>query len=118
SVPDTRRELANFLLGRDDRGWGPNSTFLFPAHGGTGEIYRRVANELERGIRLQSEVVRVDADNRVLELASGAMEYYDVLVSTMPLDRLVAALHACPSDVLVAGRALKHNSVIVVGVGY
>ena len=27
---------------RDDVGWGPNSKFKFPLHGGTGEIYRSI----------------------------------------------------------------------------
>ena len=28
------------ILGRDDISWGPNNTFQFPKHGGTGAIWR------------------------------------------------------------------------------
>jgi hypothetical protein len=43
AVVDFKRLLENVLIERDDVGWGPNSKFKFPLHGGTGEIYRRIA---------------------------------------------------------------------------
>jgi protoporphyrinogen oxidase len=43
SVIDYERVAANVREGRDDVAWGPNNTFVFPAMGGTGEIYRRVS---------------------------------------------------------------------------
>lgn len=118
SVPNAERVLRNFSSKTDDRGWGPNSTFLFPRHGGTGEIYRRLATRLGERIRFGCEVVAIDPDQRLLTLASADTEPYDALVSTMPLDRLAAAIRGCPSDVRSAAQTLEHNSVTVVGVGY
>ena len=46
---DLKRILANVVLRRDDVSWGPNSTFRFPAHGGTGAIWRAVAARLPAG---------------------------------------------------------------------
>jgi hypothetical protein len=36
AVVDLARVAENILLERDDVSWGPNNTFQFPKHGGTG----------------------------------------------------------------------------------
>ena len=118
SVPEKADALANFARGRDDREWGPNSTFKFPLRGGTGEIFRRVAAQLGKPVRLATEVVGVDPAKRLLHLSSGETESYDALVSTMPIDRLVKCARGCPSHVRAAAQTLVHTSVVVVGVGY
>jgi protoporphyrinogen oxidase len=118
SVIDYERARRNVEEGRDDYAWGPNNRFVFPAYGGTGEIYRRVADRLADRIRYGAEVTAVDVERRALRLAGGATQPYDALVSTMPLDRLVARASQAPAEVVRAARALKHNSVYMVGVGY
>jgi protoporphyrinogen oxidase len=118
SVVDSRRALRNVVLERDDVAWGPNNMFRFPKSGGTGEIYRRLASRLGERVRLRQEVVAVDARRRQLRLADGGVEEYDALVTTMPLDRLVAAIETCPNSVRAAATTLRHNGVRVVGVGY
>jgi protoporphyrinogen oxidase len=117
SVVDHRRALKSVLLGLDDVGWGPNNTFSFPRSGGTGEIYRRIADRLGERVRYEHELVGVDADRRVARFADGSSSEYDALVSTMPVDRLVAAIDECPSEVRAAAATLEHNGVFVVGVG-
>jgi len=118
SVPDHRRALRNVVLGLDDAGWGPNNTFRFPRSGGTGEIYRRLAGRFDGKVAYGSDVVGVDAVRRELRFGDGRTEGYELLVSTMPLDLLVAALDECPDEVREAGKALQHNSAWIVGVGY
>jgi protoporphyrinogen oxidase len=119
SVPDPDRSLRNIILQRDDPAWGPNSTFHFPAVGGTGEIYRRLAVRLGSRITYGGDVVAVDQRGRSITLADGRTIGYDALVSTMPLDRLVSSISPeCPSEVRAAAAALEHNSVVIVGVGY
>jgi protoporphyrinogen oxidase len=115
---DYEQVLASLRDGRDDLTWGPNSTFVFPALGGTGEIYRRIALRLADRIRYCSEVVAIDPDRGLLELAGGQEYQYGALVSTMPLDRLVASLLHCPDPLRSAAAKLRHNSVYMVGVGY
>lgn len=117
SVIDHKRALRSILLGLDDVGWGPNNTFRFPRSGGTGEIYRRVAARLGEQVRYEAELVGLDTERREIRFADGSREGYDVLVSTMPIDRLVAAIDDCPSEVRSAAAALEHNGVYVVGVG-
>jgi protoporphyrinogen oxidase len=117
SVVDHRRALKSVLLGLDDVGWGPNNTFSFPRSGGTGEIYRRIADRLGEHVRYEHELVGVDADRRVARFADDSSTEYDALVSTMPVDRLVAAIDEAPSEVRAAAGTLEHNGVLVVGVG-
>ena len=99
SVVDHRRALRSILLALDDVGWGPNNTFRFPRSGGTGEIYRRVAARLGERVRYEAELVGIDTERREIRFVDGSRESYDVLVSTMPIDRLVAAIDDCPSEV-------------------
>jgi UDP-galactopyranose mutase len=118
SVVDHRRALRNVLLHQDDVGWGPNATFRFPTSGGTGEIYRRLANRLGDRVQFERELVSVDVSRKEVAFADGSRAAYDALVSTMPLDRLVAAIEAAPTPVREAAATLRHTGVWMVGVGY
>jgi protoporphyrinogen oxidase len=118
SVIDYERVVANLRAGIDDVAWGPNNTFVFPAVGGTGEIYRRIAGRLPERIGYGREVVAVDPDARAVRLADGQLEPFDALVSTMPLDHLVESLTACPDALRGAAGQLVHNGVYMVGIGY
>jgi protoporphyrinogen oxidase len=118
SVVDYRRALRNVVLQRDDRAWGPNNTFKFPKSGGTGEIYRRLADSLGDRVTFGRELVEIDAERKSLRFRDGTTEEYDAVVSSMPLDRLVSALARAPSDVVDAAKELRHTGVHVVGVGF
>jgi protoporphyrinogen oxidase len=118
AVVDYERAVRNVRDGQDDVAWGPNNRFVFPATGGTGEIYRRLAARLDGDVRYQQTVVAIDAARRAIRLASGEELGYDALVSTMPLDLLVRALADAPEDLHAAATRLRHNGVWMVGVGY
>lgn len=119
AVIDHARALRNVREGRDDLGWGPNDRFAFPKTGGTGEIYRRLSRRLgSERIRYRASVTAVDPGARTVTTGDGATEGYDALVSTMPLDRLIAATAGAPDAVRDAATRLRHSSVHVVGVGY
>jgi protoporphyrinogen oxidase len=117
SVVDHKRALRSILLGLDDVGWGPNNTFKFPRSGGTGEIYRRLAERLGDRVHYKADLIGVDSAQRVLRFTDGRTAGYDALVSTMPVDRLVAAIDDCPSEIREAAASLEHNGVWVLGVG-
>ncbi len=118
SVIDYERVLRNVQDGRDDVAWGPNNTFVFPALGGTGEIYLRVARKLPDRIRYGAIVAEVDPIAQRVRTADGDELHYDALVSTMPLDKLVQALSDRPDTLVQAATKLRHNGVYMVGVGY
>ncbi len=118
AVVDYERMARNVREGIDDKAWGPNNTFVFPAIGGTGEIYIRIAKPIEDRIHYDVTVVEVQPEQKRLLLGDGTWVEYDALVSTMPLDRLVGVIDHKPDTVAAAAGQLRHNGVYMVGVGY
>ncbi|MFN2397233.1 MAG: NAD(P)/FAD-dependent oxidoreductase [Gemmatimonadaceae bacterium] len=115
---DVERVKRNVELKRDDAGWGPNATFRFPLHGGTGAIWRSLHRQLpaER-VMLGRRAVSVDSRAHTVLFADGSDERYDHLVSTMPLDHLLSLLTEQPVLQRLAGRFV-HSSSHIVGVGF
>lgn len=118
SVVDYRRALRSLIFEEDDVAWGPNNLFVFPAIGGTGEIYRRLADRLGGRVQYERAINAVDVETKTLRFSDGSEESYDHLVSTMPLDILVRMLVHCPDNVRAAAENLEHNGVYMVGIGY
>jgi protoporphyrinogen oxidase len=118
SVVDYGRAADNVRAGRDDVAWGPNNRFAFPARGGTGEIYKRIAAGMADRVRYERAVVKIDAQARSVHTATGEEYGYGSLVSTAPLDLLVGCLLSCPDGLRSAAATLCHNGVYMVGVGY
>ena len=133
---DLKRILRNIVEGRDDLGWGPNATFRFPLHGGTGQIWQAIAERLDPGhLRLGTEVVAVDCQRKIVHLGNGTTVNYDWLVNTMPLDILLDRLTDSPGDANPqsglpraarndmirdpqwAAKQLRYSSTHVIGVG-
>src|SRR5579864_9020650 len=117
AVVDFKRLLENVLYERDDVAWGPNSKFKFPLHGGTGEIYRRIAAYFTRKIHTGKQLAEVDVERRRVSFADGTGDSYDVLISTAPLDLLTRMLRPADNRLLDAARGLEHNNLLVVGLG-
>lgn len=114
---DFRRLLENVLLERDDAGWGPNNKFRFPLHGGTGRIYRRMAECFPEKIKIGKELVEVDDLRRRISFSDGGGDTYDVLISTTPLDRLANILKSNDAKIVDASADLHHNNLLVIGLG-
>ena len=116
AVTDLERVLDNVLHDRDDLSWGPNNTFRFPLRGGTGAVWESVANLIGREtISLQKEVASVDPDAKTVTFTDGTKDTYDVLISTLPIDRLTdlcdwKSLHGTASK-------LRYSSSNIIGVG-
>lgn len=118
SVVDIKRVLGNVVLDRDEATWGPNATFKYPRHGGTGGLFARMQPYVQEQLRLGACTVGVDPVRREVLLADGSREPYDLLLSTMPLDLLVAALRGdTPGEVVAQSRRLRHSGSYIVGVG-
>ena len=100
AVPDVKRIMDTIIAGRDDCSWGPNNTFRFPLHGGTGAIWRELAGrlpaeKLHTGVALQSW----DSRKKILYFSNGDEQSYDYLISTMPIDELLMAdRHETPAE--------------------
>jgi protoporphyrinogen oxidase len=93
--------------------------FAYPL-GGTGSVYRRMADHVEsRGgaVRLRSPVERIarGADGTLdVALAGGERRAYEHVVSSMPLTHLVRSFPGAPERVLEAAAALRFRNTILV----
>jgi protoporphyrinogen oxidase len=118
AMVDIHRVLGNVILDRDDAGWGPNSTFKYPLHGGTGGLFERMRPYVEQNLRLNAPVAGVDLGRKEVVLRDGTRERYDLLLNTTPLDLLVRGLSGeVPDDVRCQASRLRHSGSYIVGVG-
>src|SRR5271170_7140680 len=117
SIVDFKRLLENVIYERDDVAWGPNNKFRFPLHGGTGEIYRRMARRFPDKVKSGKQLASVDAASRRVSFSDGSGDTYEVLISTGPLDLLVGMLTPAESRLRDAAGGLEHNNLLVLGIG-
>ena len=109
---DLEQVILRLIDNTPDVSWGPNRQFKFPATGGTGEIWRRLADRLPAGsVRYGARVSSIDVAARRLSFDDGTSATYDVLVTTLPLDTLCGLTGLTPSQ------PLKYSTVHVLGFG-
>ncbi|HEY0972427.1 MAG TPA: FAD-dependent oxidoreductase [Gemmatimonadales bacterium] len=118
SVVSIERVLGNVILDRDEATWGPNATFKYPRHGGTGGLFARMQPHVQDQLRLRCPVAAVDPDRKEVALEDGTREPYDLLLSTMPMDLLVRSMEGgVPEEVTRQAGRLRHSGSYIVGVG-
>lgn len=117
ALPSLARVLGNVILDRDDAGWGPNNTFKYPRYGGTGGLFERIVPYIREHLQLERAAVGVDPAARVVTFADGSTESYDVLMSTLPMDKLVRMTAGAPAPVREQADRLRHSGSFIVGVG-
>jgi protoporphyrinogen oxidase len=118
AAPDLKTVTKNVILQRTAGNWGPNATFRFPAHGGTGGIWIAVADTLPKSntrFGPKSKVNKVDAPAKTVTLADGTKIAYQRLISTMAVDSLVEHMSSQPLINLAKG--LFYSSTHVIGFG-
>lgn len=120
AVVDLGRVAENLRLGRDDVSWGPNNRFRFPKRGGTGVIWRTLADRLRAAhgerLRFNQRLIALDTARRLARFANGDLVAYDRLLSTIALDDLVRLSDLRP-DLEDALGGLEATATHVVGVG-
>ncbi|MHC4946424.1 MAG: protoporphyrinogen/coproporphyrinogen oxidase, partial [Planctomycetota bacterium] len=117
SLPDLDRIQRNIESGEDDVNWGPNSTFQYPREGGTGAIWRSLADRIPAAnIRSGTEVARVDLKGHELHLENEETIQYEHLITTIPLD--LFASFTGEDSLIEATRELEHTRGHFVGVGF
>jgi UDP-galactopyranose mutase len=117
ALPSLARVLGNVILDRDDAGWGPNSTFKYPLYGGTGGLFERIVPYIKDHLVLESPTMSVDPQAKTITLENGHVEPYDVLMSTVPMDKLVRMTAGAPDVVREQASRLRHSGSFIVGVG-
>lgn len=118
AAPDLKTVTKNVILQKTAGNWGPNATFRFPAHGGTGNIWIRLAETLpKQNTRFgsQGKVKKVDADLKLVHLENGKSINYKKLISTMAVDALAEKLG--DTELVNLSKGLFYSSTHVIGVG-
>jgi protoporphyrinogen oxidase len=95
---------------------GYNTNFRYPKEGGIATLATAVAGRAGT-IRTGSRVTRIDVRRRRVTFQDGTTQEYEKLVSTMPLDRLLAISDGIPDGVQQSGGGLKSISVINLNIG-
>jgi protoporphyrinogen oxidase len=116
AVPDLCAVMKSIETGEDQVSWGPNRTFRFPKHGGTGAVWTAIGRMLpaER-VSLSTRVERIDLGNKVVQTRDGEKWRYRHLISSMALDSLInVAPGVVQADVVTK---LRFSDTHVVGVG-
>ncbi len=117
AIPDLDRIAESLVFNRDNVAWGPNNTFRFPRHGGTGAIWEALAAGLpQERLHFGRRVTRIDADRRVVTAESGEETRYDALITSLPLDALIGCAAGLEDLREPAGR-LRYSGAHIVGVG-
>lgn len=117
AVIDLKRILANLVYQQDELSWGPNNTFIYPLHGGTGGLYSRFRPFVEAGLQMGREVVEINVEEGTLRLADGGVDRFDQLISAVPIPALLRMIRPLPERELVAAGDLHNSHGLVVGVG-
>jgi protoporphyrinogen oxidase len=118
AAPNVKAVTSNVILQKTAGNWGPNATFRFPARGGTGGIWISVANTIPKeNTRFgeKGEVLKVNANNRTVQLKDGTTVGYQRLVSTMAVDHLAEKMG--DQELVGLTKQLFFSSTHVVGIG-
>lgn len=123
AAPSLRTVVKNAVTKESAPNWGPNATFRFPTHGGTGGIWTAVSDMIPaKSMRTGKKAVveRVNPVTKEVHFSTGRTVRYRHLVSTMALDGLLERLEwplEKLSPLQKAAEGLVYSSTIVLGVG-
>jgi protoporphyrinogen oxidase len=117
AVTDLGRVLSNLVLAKDDLSWGPNNTFQFPKHGGTGAIWRECAKRLPAGkLHFNTRVRQIDLAGHEVTTRDGRKFTYDQLISTLSLRDLIQLTGQAQLQP-AADRGLLYSTSNIFGLG-
>ena len=118
AAPNLKLAVKNTILQKTAGNWGPNATFRFPAHGGTGNIWINVAKTIPQEKTRFGEnghVQLVDAEGHRVLLGDGTTVNYKKLVNTMAVDSLVETMR--DEELTQLSKGLFYSTTHVLGVG-
>ena len=118
AAPDLKTVMKNIISGKPTGNWGPNATFRFPAHGGTGGIWKAITKTLpEMKLRFGSQgaVKAINADKKTVTMKDGTIVKYNKLISTMAVDALARTLG--DTELVKQCKGLLYNTTHIIGIG-
>lgn len=118
-VPKTSLEdMLHGSLTNEQKPVGYNARFLYPKRGGIYSWISPFVKRIKKPIITGSTINTIDMNKKIITCADGTSEPYDLLINTMPLDRMLSCLIQKPSLSLnQAARYLKCNNVVNFNLG-
>jgi len=117
AAPSLKLVVSNVLNKKTAGNWGPNATFKFPAHGGTGGIWKAVHKTMPADkFKFNTVVSKIEGKKQIVHFADGTSVQYKKLISTMPLDEICELIEEAES-LRPISRELIFSSTHVIGVG-
>lgn len=118
AAPDLKTVTKNVVLQKTAGNWGPNATFRFPAEGGTGNIWIKLADTLPKEKTRYGDhgrVQLVDGPGHRVLLGDGTTVNYGKLITTMNLDQLVDVMR--DEEMKKISEGLFYSTTHVIGFG-
>jgi len=90
SVGNSKFVKGLFLKG--DKNYSSNEFVCYPSNGGFENLFSDGIKKLASFIRIDTEVIGVDLENKLVQVKDGVVYHYNKLISTVPIDILVTKL--------------------------
>jgi protoporphyrinogen oxidase len=111
-------DVIKSAVGIATEGYTHQSVFSYPLDGGIEALVRAIARPIEPFIRTNFRITSVSRKGDRWQIGNGAETIEaDRIISTIPVQHLLAALPGVPADVRAACDALVYNSLVCVNVG-
>lgn len=94
---------------------GINANFIYPQKGGIQAIFDSFVPYIYN-LHLDSEVTSISFKNKSFRISGGKREFYQKLISTLPLPELIKILDDAPSEIKEAAEKLGWTSLYIVNV--
>lgn len=118
-VPNTSlSDILSPLQDTSTKNVGYNTHFLYPHRGGIQSFSTNITKKLLTKPRTNTTIAHIDPYKKILHLADGSTEPYDMLISTMPLDSLLQKTSfGSNSNLSHQAKNLVCNTVINLNIG-
>lgn len=118
SVPrPSLEQIVDGAIGNVNRGMGYNATFHYPRSGGIEVLPQAFADRCVEPVQTHHEAVAVDVRRKRVRFENGREAQYDRLVSTIPLDELLAITRDGPADWRLIPRHLRRVPILALNLG-
>ena len=112
----TLEEVVNGALGLTNKGMGYNPKFIYPTDGGIDCLPQALAQRIKH-VHANEPVEYIDPKKRYVRLASGREQYYDLLISTLPLPLTFRMIKDTSDSLKSHAQSLQAVSVLNINLG-
>jgi len=111
-------DVIKAAVGIPTEGYTHQAVFSYPLDGGIEALVRAIAKPVEPFIRTNFRITDVRKSGSRWQIGNGAETIEaDRIISTIPVQHLLAALPGVPQEVKAACDALTYNSLVCVNIG-